>query len=239
MFLRKILNSPDEPAPAPTSDESQTPSSPLGFDPDDSAPAKSTAPQESPNKSAEQKPKIPSISQDEIDALTEKASRYDLFINDPVLANKIADHYRAATGITAREPARMEQNDEPKEDPRMQALSQKLVQLELAQFHQQHPDLTEYRDDVAALISKYNMPLPEAYKFAKAAKAHTSQTQTKETPATPTSESGVSAGFDRDSDLDRAKVEKLINDPKATPRMDDAIDAALNYARKVAAQQND
>jgi len=237
MSLSRILNSPDEPAPvAPPAEPAPTPSV-LGTDPTPPVPV---TPPAVPEPTVTPAPAT-SLSQEEIDALTDKASRYDLFANDPVLASKIADHYRANAGITANKPVTPDLepsgDDTPVvEDPRMQALSQKMVQMEIAQFQQAHPDMETVKEDMAALINKYGMNLEDSYKFAMSAKTPTTPTPTPTPPAASTTEDGSSAGFDQDSDLDRANVEKLINDPKATPRMEDAIDAALNYAKKVAAQ---
>lgn len=174
--------------------------------------------------------KKPTMTQDEIDALLEKANNYDLIASDQELSTKIADHFRAKTGTVRKsEPTPVEPSDE--QDPRITELIQRNARNEIALFALSHPDMEEYKNDMSSMINRYGMSLEDAYRFSKSAKQQTVQKPTEVAPAAPTVETNSSAGIGQDGDSGLADLERRINDPKATPRLDDAIDLAIEAAK--------
>lgn len=177
------------------------------------------------------------LTQAEYDQLMEKASRYDLMANDAELAPKIVDHYRAKTGRIGTPPARKADDDPPivpnnRNSDVDKEMIRRQAELEIKVFKMENPDMAQYKDDMARLMQRYNMPIEEAYRLSKAAKTQAAQKPVEKpnTPAVPTTETNVNAGDDSVDDL--SEVEKRINDPKATPRLDDAMELAWKAAQK-------
>jgi hypothetical protein len=209
--------------------------SPLGMDPPVDNVDTTEDKEEPKEESKQSKDNKLSISQEEIDSLQEKAKNYDLIASDPELATTIADHFKARTGTSRKAKAKAEEPQEPRIDEataqRIQELTRRNAQNEIALFRLQNPDMDQYKDNMATLINRYGMSLDDAYRFSKSTVAQTEQKSTKPNPARPMVETNDSAGFDQ-TESDLVDIERRINDPKATPRMDDAIDLAIATAFK-------
>lgn len=221
---------PSNPAPA-TPAPTTPPATPLGVDP---APAPAaTVPPVVAKPAAPQKP---TMTQAEIDALVEKANNYDLIAGEPELVTRIGDHFRAKTGRVAQPatpaPATLQEPQDNPDKAAMQELVRRNAANEIALFRLQNPDMDTYRDDMVHLISNYGMSLADAYRFSKATKAQQKPT-TPAQPARPTVETTNPAGIVQNDEFDLQTVENKIRDPKATPRMDDAIDLAIATARRM------
>lgn len=229
----------------PKPDTPPVPPSPLGQDPPKNPPA--PPPGNTPPSGKENTPpagKGTQYTQEQIDAIQEKAANYDIIQNDPELVAKVMDHYKAKlgkAGNTSKAPTppvgTPEQNEVVEA---LKVMSQRLAETtrvaasqELKLFQMQHPDMHEFKDDMAKLVKQYGMPLEEAYRFSKLAKAQEQKPDRKAPPVVPTSETNESAGEDEERDTTFEEVEKQINDPKATPHMDDAILKAYLASKKL------
>jgi len=197
-----------------------------------------TEAQTKPEPKVETKTSQRTISQEEFDALSRKASNYDLIESDPELAPKVLDHFKAKTANVGRQTQQRQttQENTSQQDDRMnQALMQQqreIAKMQIRMFEQTHPDMNEYRDEMAKLANRHpTMDLEELYNFSKAAKSQASQKSASPKPATATAETNDSAG-DVEADTDTSELLKKINDPKATPRLDDVIGLAWQAAKK-------
>lgn len=211
--------------------------SPLGVDP---PAAKDPVVVPPPAPPANTPPATKQLSQAEYDALQAKANNYDIISGDPELAPKLVDHFRAKTGrlgtpVSAPKPVVNDQQS-ARDDERFAAMSKRQAQLEVELFKQKHPDMDDLKDDMAKLINRYGMDLEDAYNFSKSAKAQNGQKSPVAPPAVPTSETNNPAGSFDSSNSDLGDVEKRINDPKATPHMDDAIALAFQAAKNRSGQ---
>ena len=180
------------------------------------------------------------LSQQEYDDLLTKARNYELIEADQELAPKILDHFRAKTGrVRQEQQSNNNQNnnsDNQAMDPRiaktLEQQQHELARVQIALFEQKNPDMKDYRDDMAKLVNRFpNMSLEEAYSFSKAAKSQAAQKPAPSKPASATAETNDTAG-NSDTDTDIDAYIKQINDPKATPRMDDVIELAWKAAKK-------
>lgn len=212
----------------------------LGVDPQATVPV--AKPAETTPPLAE-KPTTKQLSQKEFDELQQKASNYDLIATDPELAPKVVDHFRAKTGRVGKPmtPAPTEEKPAPsvRDDEAFQSLARRQAQLEVTLFKKDHPDMDEYKDDMARLMQRHNMDLDDAYRFSKAAKSQALQKPVTAKPATPTAETNGNAGDLENSDTDLGNVEKRINDPKATPHMDDVYALAFQAAKRKLSNQSE
>ena len=230
------MSEPQTDTNTPAQAEPQSKPSPLGVDPEPATPVEPQEPA-APVEASQPQQQKPSMSQEEIDALLEKASNYDLIANDPELATKIRDHFTAKTG---RVPQADQQSPAEPQEPTDNAQSQQIKELirrnaanEIALFRMQHPDMDDYRDEMTHLVSQYGMPLEDAYRFSKGIAAQKQKPTSRERPATPTVETTNPAGVDQNEDpFDIAEVERKIADSKATPRFDDALDLAIAAAKR-------
>ena len=175
------------------------------------------------------------LTQQEYDALQQKSSNYDMISNDPVLASQVLDHYRAKTGRVNQRAVEKPAEEEEREynDPRVDEQSRRIAQLEIEAFRAAHPDMKDIEQDMSKLISRHGMSLQDAYKFSRAVKAPAQQnTAVRTSPAVPTTETNQDAGHIDNSNTDLSELERQLNDPKATPHMDDVIEKAWKAARK-------
>jgi len=214
------------PAPVP---------SPLGVDPTPASPVVVPSPVSTPPAT----PPSKTLTQAEYDALQQRASNYDLIAADPELAPKVVDHFRARTGrlgAPVQTPAATPNPATQETNSHIQELVKRQAQLEVQLFKQMHPDMEEVGDDMSKLIHRYGMSLDDAYRFSKAAKAPASQKPAQTPPVAPTAETNHSAGSLDTSAISLADAEKRINDPKATPHMDDALALAWQTAKQQAGQ---
>lgn len=214
--------------------------SPLGSDP--TPPVQQTPPATPPAPPVVNTPPPPSgknLTQAEYDVLQAKASHFDAIAGDPVIAEKVVDHFRSRGRVqqppVANPPAGAPPQAEPPQvDTRMQqkmdAMTQRLAQLEVEAFRAKHPDMDQFKDDMVPLMHR-GIPLEDAYRFSKAVKAQTTQNPVKPVPVTATTETNRTAGIDDDPD-NLSAIEQKISDPKATPRLDDAIALAWQAAKK-------
>jgi len=206
---------PKAPAPATTNAPAADPSSPRG----------STA---------------KAISPEEYETLMRKAGNYDMIERDPELVGKIHDHLRAKTGRLPAKPVNTPSAQPPVNETdsyvkdlkeQVNTLTRNQARAEIERFREKHPDLDEYKDEVSRLLN-HGLPLDEAYRYSKAAKPQPSQSPSKAPPVVPTTETNRNAGaVDATTNDGFAEMEKRINDPKATPRMDDAIEIAYRLAK--------
>lgn len=233
------------PVETPKPDTPPNPPSPLGQDPPQNPPAPPPA-NTPPAGKGETPPasKGPQFTQEQIDEIQAKASNYDIIQSDPELVAKVMDHYKAKLGKVGNTPPKPSTPvGTPEQQEVVEALklmSQRLAETtrvaasqELRLFQMQHPDMKDYQEDMAKLVKQYNMPLEEAYRFSKLAKAQEQKPERKAAPVMPTSETNESAGEDEERDTTFEEVEKQINDPKATPHMDDAILKAYLASKKL------
>jgi hypothetical protein len=182
------------------------------------------------------------MTQAEYDAVMQKVANYDLIANDPELAPKIMDHYRAKTG-KAREtpkPKDTEENVKPQPtveiDDRFKAMARRQAELELKLFKKEHPDFDTHKDTMAKLLQRHpTMELEEAYSLSKGSSSKPEQRPEKP-KAEATAETNQTAA-ETESSNELEDVEKRINDPKATPHMDDAIALAYAAAKNKSGQE--
>lgn len=219
------------------------PSTPLGVDP--VATPAVTAPVAKEPTATEPPASVPrgkQLTQEEYDALQLKARNYELIEADPELAPKILDHFRAKTGRIGQ---RTTENTNPavnnqmsnEVEERMVAMAKRQAQLEIDLFKQRNPDMDNYRQDMVRLINKYpGMELEDAYRFSKGAQSQPEQKPVQAKPVTPTTETNQSSGETETDSIDVSEYEKRINDPKATPHMDDVIAAAWAAAKQKVGQ---
>lgn len=212
---------------------------PLGVDP--VTPPVATTPVVTEPKAVEPPASVPrgkTLTQEEYDALQLKARNYELIEADPELAPKILDHFRAKTGRIGQKP---EQTNTPVVNNKMTSeveeqltnMAKRQAQLEIQLFQQKHPDMEQYRQDMARLINKYpGMDLEDAYRFSKGAQSQPEQKPVQAKPASPTTETNQTSGETETDSIDVSEYEKRINDPKATPHMDDVIAAAWAAAKQ-------
>lgn len=214
----------------------QPDNSPLGQDPAVNTPPANTP----PPAAATPPPATPSgkiLSQTEYDVLAQKATAYDTIANDAILAPKVVDHFRAKGRVQqppaepAAPPAQPAQPEQPSQQA-IEAMTRRMAQLELDLFRTKHPDLDEVKDDMVRLLQR-GLSLEDSYRYSKAAKAQAVQSPAaKQTPAMPTAETNSDAGSSDDPDDNFSAIERKINDPKATPRLDDAISMAWKAAKQ-------
>jgi len=232
--------------PPNTNPQPQTPAvpSPLGTDPVESAPiAETTAPTTAPPIASQPR----GVDDDSIrldkatyNQMLENANAYGMIVNDPVIAGQVMDHFRAKTGQVAPSvrPTELPQSSKELDQLRntTQTLVNRLAQMEIESFRREHPDMNEHVDTMKVLVSQHNMDLPTAYKFAKLAKQQQSNTTSSPAPAEPVVEgkqSGAVSSADPFADLERQ-----INDPKAAPRIEDAVKLAWKLASQKAGTQS-
>tara|TARA_R110000782_G_scaffold211669_6_gene299845 strand:- start:1497 stop:2261 length:765 start_codon:yes stop_codon:yes gene_type:complete len=200
------------------------------------------APVAAPAPVAPVAPEAPDLTTAEVAALQQKANNFDMISGDPQLSQHVLDHFRAKTGRTRQQPAtpapvvpqQQQQQQQYQTDPATQGLIDKQARQEVELFRLKNPDMPQYEQGMAALLGKYpNMDLQDAYRFSKQATPPASQNPAVVTPpAVPTTETNENAGIpEPNMTTDFSDIEKQINDPKATPHMDDAILAAFNAAR--------
>jgi hypothetical protein len=192
-------------------------------------------------QNAGNQPKTRTLTQEEYDALQENAGRFLMIANDPQLSQTVLDHFRAKSATVSRGSPKQvnSQQTQQREDTQvnpdtaaMQEMYRKQALLEVELFRMRNPDLDNYKTEMGALLSKYpNMSLEEAYKYSKQAKPPQAELKPKENTATPTTETNNSAGVQDSSDIET--VTKKIEDRKATPRIDDAIDMAWEAAKAI------
>lgn len=214
----------------------QTETNPLGQDPAvEAAPVAATpTPAATPPAAA---PSDKTLSQAEYDILAQKATAYDTIANDAILAPKVVDHFRAKGRVQqpaepAAAPVAPPAQPEQPSQQAIEAMTRRMAQLELDLFRTKHPDLDEVKDDMVRLLQR-GLSLEDSYRYSKAAKAQTVQSPAaKQTPAMPTAETNNDAGSSDDPDDNFSAIERKINDPKATPRLDDAISLAWKAAKQ-------
>lgn len=208
-------------------------------------PATETKPETKPEAkpAAESKP-MKQLSQAEYDAMMQKVANYDLIANDPELAPKIMDHYRGKTGKTREtpKPKNQEENEKPQVntelDERVKAMSRRQAELEIKLFRKEHPDFDTHKEGMAKLLQRHpTMDLEEAYNLSKGSSSKPEQ-RSEERKAVATTETNQTAATEESSDSFE-DVEKRINDPKATPHLDDAITLAFQAAKMKAGQTSD
>ena len=182
-------------------------------------------------------PEPPDMSPEEYSSLLEKANVYDLINADPQLVNSVNEHFRSKTG-TPQAPTENEVAQQQQADPRFdqliqenKSLREKQASIEINLFRQQNPDMQDVEQEMASMIRQYNMPLNEAYKYAKAAKAQSAPPQNlqQEAPALPTAEGKVVGPVPTDLDP-LAVASRKINDPNVTKNIGDAMGVAINAA---------
>jgi len=220
----------------------------LGVDP----PAAPVAPPAPPVVPSGNPPAAPqaqqkTLSMEEWNALQEKASRYDYIANDTELATKLVDHVKSKTGQISTRPTNnqpaQQQGATPSVDPTInqlreenRLLAQRQARTEIELFKAKHSDFDQVKDEMARVVNKYpGISIDDAYSLAKSAKQQSSPAPVRENPATPTTETNRSAGqIAGNQSLE--DIKRRINDQKATPRFDDAIDLAFQAAKMTAEQ---
>tara|TARA_R110000751_G_scaffold300963_1_gene413025 strand:+ start:2927 stop:3670 length:744 start_codon:yes stop_codon:yes gene_type:complete len=197
-----------------------------------------TVPVAAPAPVAPTAPVTPELTAAEVTALQQKANNFDMISGDPQLSQHVLDHFRAKTGRTRQQPVAApvapEQPQQYQTDPATQGLIDKQARQEVELFRLKNPDMPQYEQGMAQLLGKYpNMDLQDAYRFSKQATPPASQNPVVAAPpAVATTETNQNAGIpEPNMTTDFTDIEKQINDPKATPHMDDAILAAFNAAR--------
>lgn len=203
------------------------------------------------NKSVEAKPEsksvsdsqipVKQISQAEYDTLMQKVANYDLIATDPELATKVMDHFRAKTGKVAETPKPQPKNivkeSNPEIEDRFMSMSRRQAELEIKLFQKDHPDFEQHKDAMAKLLQRHpTMDLEEAYNFSKGSSSKPEQKSSQQT-AVATTETNKTAAIPESSNA-FSDVEKRINDPKATPHLDDAIAAAWEFAKNSASTED-
>lgn len=228
--------------PDQETNQSQPVSSPLGVDANTTvAPAKPEISETKPDS-----PKMRNLKEEEFGELSRKAAFYDLVANDPQAAQIVNDHFRAKTGrVTNKPDPKPESKDQAGgDDPILnhpvvkriieqnQLLTSRMSQMEVNSFRAAHPDMSELETDMARLVQQHGHSLEEAYAIARRAKPLAENNGSKPKPvARPTTEtSSVTENSDSD-DTDLVKARKIIDDPTATPRLDDAIAKAFKLAQ--------
>lgn len=201
-----------------------------------------TSKQETP-PAGESKP-MKQLTQAEYDAMAQKVANYDLIANDPELAPKIMDHYRAKTGKPRTTPKPNDQEESVKPqlrddtDERFRAMSRRQAELELKLFRKEHPDFDQHKESMAKMLQRHpTMDLEEAYNLSKGSSSKPEQ-RSEQPKATATTETNQTAANDDSSD-DFDEIEKRINDPKATPHLDDAISLAWKASKLKAGQETE
>lgn len=185
-------------------------------------------------KPVDPKPESKSLSKEEYDQLVDQVRNYQTIIKEPGLVDTIRDHFRSKALTNNAPPKKDDVKDNPdvlslKEQNR--ELTNRLARLEVEHFRKHNPDMDEHREAMAKLLSDHpTLTIEQAYKFAKADKPP-QQTQ-KVVKTTPTTEiTDTDSGEQSDDEF--SAYEKQINDPKATPSFDKAIDLAMRAARKI------
>ena len=186
---------------------------------------------------------VKQISQAEYDSLMQKVANYDLIANDPDLAPKIVDHYRAKAGQARETPKPKSKEEVNKPDVNMEyedrfkAMSRRQAELEIRLFKKDHPDFDSHKDTMAKLLQRHpTMDLEEAYNLSKGSSSKPEQ-RSEKPKAEATAETNQTAAEESSDDFSDA--EKRINDPKATPHMDDVIDLAWKAAKSKAGQESE
>lgn len=229
----------------PKPDTPPNPPSPLGVDPPKNPPAPPPANNPPAGQGNTPPAKGTQYTQEQIDAIQEKASNYDIIQNDPELVAKVMDHYKAKLGKANNAPPKAStppvgNTDQTEVIEALKLMSQRLAETtkvaasqELRLFKMQHPDMDTVKEEMATMVKQYGMDLETAYRFSKLAKAQEQKPDRKAPPVVPTSETNQSAGEDEERDTTFEDVESEINDPKATPHMDDAILKAYLASKKL------
>lgn len=182
------------------------------------------------------------ITQEEYDKLQEAAGRYAMIAKDPQISQQVLDHFKARSGTISRGSPRQtnmpqsQENNTTQNNPQTEEMRQmyaRQAQLEVELFQMRNPDMKDYQQNMAELIRKYpDMTLQDAYTFSKNAKPQPTEQQKKETTATPTTETNNAAGIEETSEVSKQQIQQKIEDRKATPRIEDAIDLAWQAAKE-------
>lgn len=195
----------------------------------------------------QEKSNVKSIDLGEYEELVDKANSYDLIISDQQIGRQVLDHFRGKAGkakVPEEEKKQDETVDKESKDPRVDLLLNRLANLEVNAFKQANPDMQEHAKEMQSLISRYGMTLEDAYTFAKAAKSQSKQNGKQNTKATESELEATAEGKDSgiegsNDDSELEVLQKRINDPKATPHLDDAIDLAIRTAQRMNAKRKE
>lgn len=217
----------------------QPPSNVLGVDgttpqtPVEESPAEETT--SSPGGS---EPSTPSLTQEQISSLQEKAQLYDLIDKEPQLIDYIEKYFKQAT---RDEPESSTSNNQStpssvdyvsrKEYNQLKALAQNLTgQVQIMQFAATHPDFGNYRESMGKLINTHpTLTLQEAYDISKSRSTVSNPSR----PSRPSANLKQSEVESRPSHVERTGLDaarEKIQDPKAAPSMKEALRIAWNAA---------
>lgn len=230
-----------QPAPAPTPEPTPAPvASPLGVDPTPAVPA--VAPTATPTPVPAT---IPSgqkvLTEAEHTDLLERASAFDIVERDPKLAEMVSTYLKdkGAQPTPVDDPTNPVSQPNPEIEQMKksnQAMMNELLNLKVNTFRTAHPDMKgELEQRMAVLCNSHNHDLDSAYIIAKAEAQAVVKPTVAPVPTAPTTEVGgpgeITGGSTSDALLEQAR--KLIDDPKATPRIEDAFDIALATAKQL------
>jgi len=232
-------------------EENKAPEEPnvqLGVDEDHQEPEVSEVSETPDEKTKEES----GLSQEELEALQQKAAYWELIEEDPELFQKVAEYFQLkATGQSPPVDRDSGQEAKEKDSPKVseelkplaeenQALREQLASIQQAlaavqiqQFAAQHPDLELYRADMARLMREIpNLPLDKAYQLAK---AQNPQPQDNgKVVKTPTSEVPRSQPRDEESVKESlAKEASRLLDRKKYPDIQSAFDEAVRMSMKL------
>lgn len=124
--------------------------------------------------------KLKQLSEEEYAELNRRAANYDKVVNEPELASKIMDHFKAKLGkVGKKEESKEEAPEETKNndsDERFKALAKRQAAIEVRLFMKENPDAEKYKGEMAQLLNRYSgMSLDEAYRFSKTPKSESDQ----------------------------------------------------------------
>lgn len=171
--------------------------------------------------------------------LRQKADLFGIIENDPNLHALVLDYVQKAqqTSPTAKAPTTPlppEFDSLRKENEQMKEMMKQIVAKEqIRDFASTHPDFTQYKDSMAKLLDKHaTMTLEEAYTFAKSSSKPAQRTGTATAGTKLATPEGKNTGGSVTDSTDLDEMIKKINNPKATPRVDDYLDLAFKAAQR-------